>query len=121
MEKQPINNTLDMNAFLQLFIAQLKNQDPMSPQDSNAFMAQLAQFSTLEQLTNISKEIGQLRLAQEMSEASALLGKQVKVLTDEGEISGMVDKVKFTGYEVKLYIDGKDYGLYQVTEVSTGE
>lgn len=107
--------SLDKNAFLQLFIAQLKNQDPLNPQDSSSFMAQLAQFGTLEQLANLNKEIVQLRLSQEMSEASALLGKRVKV---EGEaIEGRVEKVSFAGDEVKLLIDGKSYGLYQVVEI----
>lgn len=120
-ERQPVNS-LDKNAFLQLFIAQLKNQDPLSPQDSSAFMAQLAQFGTLEQLTNMNREIVQLRLSQEMAEASALLGKGVKILTDEGEaVEGRVEKVNLAGSEVSLLVNGKSYGLYQVAEVYPDE
>lgn len=119
--ERKVTGTLDKNAFLQLFIAQLKNQDPLNPQDSSSFMAQMAQFSTLEQLTNMNKEISQMRLSQEMSEASTLLGRTVKVLTREGEVVGPVQKVSYYGQEVKLYINGKGYDLYQVSEVYPGE
>ncbi|MCL6560776.1 MAG: flagellar hook capping protein [Firmicutes bacterium] len=110
--------SLDKDAFLQLFITQLKNQDPMSPQDSNAFMAQMAQFSILEQLTNINEEMEILRQSQEMMEAASLIGRQVKVQNGDGEeISGLVEKVALEGEEVKLYIGGNGYGLEQVIEI----
>ena len=50
----------DENSFLTLLVTQLKNQDPLAPQDSSQFVAQLAQFNSLDQLININKEIGQL-------------------------------------------------------------
>jgi flagellar basal-body rod modification protein FlgD len=46
------------STFLTLLVAQLKNQDPLSPTDSTQFLGQLAQFSSLEQLTNINKNVG---------------------------------------------------------------
>lgn len=48
----------DESTFLTLLVAQLKNQDPMSPADSTQFVTQLAQFSSLEQLTNINTNVG---------------------------------------------------------------
>lgn len=48
------------STFLTLLVAQLKNQDPLSPTDSTQFLGQLAQFSSLEQLTNINKNVGAL-------------------------------------------------------------
>lgn len=115
-KRQPVK-TIDKDAFLQLFIAQLKNQDPTSPQDTNAFTAQMAQFSILEQLTNLNKEITQLRRSQEMGEASALLGKQVKVQSGDASISGQVEKVALVGEEVQVFVNGTGYGLAQITEV----
>ncbi|MBS1809323.1 MAG: hypothetical protein JST84_14260 [Acidobacteria bacterium] len=50
----------DQTMFLKLLIAQMKNQDPLQPQDSTQYMAQLAQFSSLEQLTSINDKLGQL-------------------------------------------------------------
>jgi flagellar hook assembly protein FlgD len=51
---------LGENAFLQLLVTQLQHQDPLQPQDDSQFLAQLAQFSSLEQLTQISGSIQQL-------------------------------------------------------------
>jgi len=55
-----IDSGLGENAFLQLLVTQLKNQDPTQPQDSSQFLAQLAQFSQLEQLAQINTQIQQL-------------------------------------------------------------
>lgn len=54
----PANNTLGQEAFLQLLVTQLRNQDPLNPQDGAAFVAQLAQFSSVEQLTTLNTQIG---------------------------------------------------------------
>ncbi len=50
-------NGADQETFLKLLVAQLKNQDPLNPQDPSQFVAQLAQFSSLEQLTGINQKI----------------------------------------------------------------
>lgn len=56
------NSGLGQDAFLNLLVTQLKNQDPLSPQPNGEFLAQLAQFSSLEQLTQISQSIDNLTL-----------------------------------------------------------
>lgn len=113
--RQPVK-ALDKDAFLRLFIEQLKNQDPMSPQDSNAFMAQMAQFSMLEQLANLEKEFSQIKSIQEASEAASLLGREVKVRTGDGPVSGQVGKI-ILGEDVLLSINGSCYSLDQVAEI----
>lgn len=50
----------DSEMFMTLLVAQLKNQDPLAPQDGAAFVAQLAQFNSLEQLTGIRQSIDKL-------------------------------------------------------------
>jgi len=115
-KRDPVK-TLDKDAFLQLFVTQLQNQDPTSPQDTSEFIAQMAQFTMLEQLTNMNEEIAQLKLSQEMSQASALIGHQVKITSDGNEISGQVEKVTVTNGVVNVYVSGTAYGLDQVTEV----
>lgn len=119
------SSSLDKDAFLKLFIEQLKNQDPMNPQDSSEFMSQMAQFSMLEQLTNINEGItegmSQLILSQEMTEASGLLGKQVSVEATDGSVSGLVEKITIDESGIKLLINGNSYDLESVTEISQGE
>lgn len=50
----------DKDTFLKLLVAQLKNQDPLNPQDGAAFVTQLAQFNSVEQLVSINDRLGQL-------------------------------------------------------------
>ncbi len=77
----------EKNDFLQLFVAQLKNQNPLEPQDGSDFLAQLAQFSTVEGIKNMesafNKIADSLNSSQAM-QASNLVGKKVQVRTDTG-------------------------------------
>jgi flagellar basal-body rod modification protein FlgD len=72
--------TLGKDDFLKLLITQLQNQDPLNPLDQNQFLAQTAQFSSLEQLQNLNAGIGDLKTAMtgsSFAQAAALLGKTV--------------------------------------------
>ena len=78
----PVNASqeLDKDAFLNLLITQLQNQDPLNPTDSTEFTAQLAQFSSLEQLGNVNKNLKQLQDFQASinnSQAVSLIGKEI--------------------------------------------
>jgi flagellar basal-body rod modification protein FlgD len=80
-----INQTMNKDDFLKLLVTQLQYQDPMSPEDPKDFVAQLAQFSSLEQqinsnsnLENLSKAILSLNQSQSMAQGVSLLGKTVK-------------------------------------------
>ena len=73
-------NTMGKDAFLKLLITQLQNQDPLNPTDSTQFTAQLAQFSSLEQLSNINENLSTLKTSQEaMNNAQAVsyIGKDI--------------------------------------------
>ena len=59
--KAGVDALANENTFLKLFIAQLKNQDPLNPQDGTQFVAQLAQFSNLEQTIQMRSDIGAIR------------------------------------------------------------
>lgn len=114
--RQPLKD-LDKNAFLQLLVAQLKNQDPFAPQDTSSFLMQLAQFSMLEQLTAVSQELESLRRSQELAEGAALLGKTVLVCTQDGEVTGAVEKVTLAQGEVRIVVKGQPYSLCEIAEV----
>jgi len=79
--------SLGENDFMTLLIAQLKNQDPLNPQDSSAFVAELAQFSSLQQETNVNQNIQQ-------SAAASMIGKDV---TDNTGNTGVVTGVTIGG------------------------
>ena len=71
---------LDRDAFLNLLVTQLQNQDPLNPTDSAEFTAQLAQFSSLEQLGNVNDNLKQLQDFQASinnSQAVTLIGKEI--------------------------------------------
>lgn len=74
------NSTMGKTEFLELLIAQLQNQDPLNPADSSEFTAQLAQFSSLEQMTNMNHtltSIGESLGANNNFQAVTYIGKQV--------------------------------------------
>lgn len=74
--------SLGKDDFLKMLVAQLKNQDPLKPMDGTEFAAQLAQFSSLEQLTNMNTQLQNLGLYQTTAsntQAVNLLGKEVSV------------------------------------------
>jgi len=105
-------NTLDKNTFLKLFTTQLRNQDPLNPMDATAFTAQLAQFSSLEQLYNVNNNLQTLVTAQNSlftSMAANLIGKQVTM--NDGS-QGKVTGVSYDGTNTKLILDNKNSVLF---------
>jgi flagellar basal-body rod modification protein FlgD len=85
------DNSLGQEAFLKLLVAQLKNQDPLNPQQNSDFVAQLAQFSSLEQSIGINDRLDQLALqnqGMQNSEIVGLVGKQATVKGDIVTLSG---------------------------------
>ncbi len=85
---------LDYNAFLKLFIEQLKNQDPTAPMDSSQFVAQLATFSQVEQSVQTNSKLDSLLTTQSLATADAAIGHTVT--SDDGKTSGVVTSVKIT-------------------------
>ena len=96
----PNKSSLGKDDFLKLMIAQMKNQDPTNPQDATAYSAQLAQFSSLEQLTNLNSNITKsmdtnTTLTQSINNTmiATLIGKDVKlsgndvVIADQSSIN----------------------------------
>jgi flagellar basal-body rod modification protein FlgD len=108
-------STLDMNDFFKLMTAQLQNQDMFNPVDDTQFMAQMAQYSTLQQMQDMSKTF-------DSSYAVSLLGKNVLVnSTDENgitqQITGSVDKIDFQDGTAQLYVNGNVYATNDITSV----
>ena len=103
------NALLGKDQFLQLMMAQLKNQNPMSPNSSDPtqYVTELAQFTALEQQTNTAQSTAQSAQANQASQALALLGHTVSYIDSSGNSgSGTVQKVDFTTAGPTLTING---------------
>jgi flagellar basal-body rod modification protein FlgD len=91
------NSSLGENDFLKLMMDQLQNQDPLNPSDPTQYMAELANFSSLEQQTQIAGSTAAAATAQTTSSALGLLGHTVSYQDSNGVTqSGVVSKVDFT-------------------------
>ncbi len=110
------SSTLDKQAFLQLLVAQMKYQDPLEPTDNTEYISQLATFSSLEQMQNMSATL-------ELQRGSSLVGKEVYLETqntstgDTNSVTGVVDYVTFENNKCFVSIDGTLYSLEDVKSV----
>jgi flagellar basal-body rod modification protein FlgD len=112
--------------FLTLLVAQLQNQDPLNPSDSTEFTAQLAQFSSLEQLQNMNDTLGNFEVYQSTLnniQASGFIGKSVTAAGDTLSVQdGNADPIVFELSEdcENVYIKIRDaYGTY-VADIEAG-
>ena len=91
----PSNASLGQEDFLKILMTQLQFQDPMKPMDNQAFMAQMAQFSTLELTQQQNTKTDTLMTLQAATQAIGLIGKQVEVSTSSGQQIGSVTAISF--------------------------
>ncbi len=111
-------NTLDSDGFLKLLIAQLQNQDPTSPMDTQAMMQQTTQLSMMEQMVAMAKDSQAALAVQQRALASQMVGSQVTYCTaDGGNATGTVESVIYTVGEPTLVIDGQYVALSSVASV----
>lgn len=109
------NDSLGKEAFLQLLCTQMQYQDPLNPSTDTEYVAQLATFSQLEQMQNIST-------VTTNSQALTLVGKNIVLKTEAASgkvnyLSGVVDFVNISGGNTKLSVNGKLYDMDQLYSV----
>ncbi|MDO4188885.1 MAG: flagellar hook capping FlgD N-terminal domain-containing protein [Lachnospiraceae bacterium] len=107
---------LDKDAFLQLLVAQMKYQDPLEPTDNTEYVSQLANFSSLEQMTNMNDSLANMSMASDLQRASNLVGKFASVKVGDQTITGKVDTVEYKDGTAFLNIEGKSYALSSLVE-----
>ncbi|MFA6286550.1 MAG: flagellar hook capping FlgD N-terminal domain-containing protein [Opitutaceae bacterium] len=110
--------TLGQEDFLKLITVQLAKQDPLKPMDDTSFMAQMAQFSALEQSSQMATDMAALRSDSALQSAAGMIGREVTLGTDDGPVTGMVDYVDTSSGEVQISVGGVLYPLSQVTRVA---
>ena len=116
LESATAGQTLEKDDFLKLLITQLTHQDPTEPMNDREFIAQMAQFSTLEQITNMSQDFGKLAGILSTSQALGLLGKTVEVVVGNELVEGVVEEVVGREYP-QLLIGGEYFDMEQVERV----
>ena len=115
------NDDLGKDAFLKLLVAQLKYQDPSNPTDNSQFIAQTAQYSTVEKLAEMATGQKDLLTAQLQLGASNLIGRSVTYVGAEGTLaSGIVTSATFSGSTPTLRVGDMDVALSSVKEVRNG-
>lgn len=110
---------LEQDDFLKLLVAQLTTQDPMNPREDTQFIAQMAQFSALEQARSTQQEIARMRADQLFLQANSLIGRLVHLQVGEEETAaGLVEAVQMEAGTPKLVVNGVRYDLGQVLSVT---
>ncbi|MGE3234865.1 MAG: flagellar hook capping FlgD N-terminal domain-containing protein [Thermoleophilia bacterium] len=109
------------DGFLTLLASQIKNQNPLEPMKDTEFIAQMAQFSQLEQITNMAKDTAAMNVSSRLAQGASLVGKTVSYLP-EGQtapVSGTVSSVSMgsDGRSMSLMVNGVSVDAKQVTLV----
>jgi len=120
---QTSQNILGKDDFLKLLITELKNQDPLDPVENKDFISQMASFSSLEQMQNLSSSFDKMAGLLSLQQAASLIGRQVEYTAtgqDGASVikNGLVNSVSRENSVVYLVIDGSKVSLDQVTAVS---
>lgn len=115
LKVQAKDESLDMKDFLNLLVAQMTNQDAMNPMDNTEFISQMAQFSSLQAMTDLSEISMQ-------GQATSLIGKNVVVASynNQGVLEvqeGPVQRVTIHSGETKLYVNDVEYDYSNVMEI----
>ena len=108
--------SMDKNDFLKILITQLSHQDPTQPLGDKEFIAQMAQFSSLEQITNMNDNLSKVAGLIAKSQAVGLLGSAVDVVDGGQVVSGIVDAVT-AGDLPQILVNGQYYDYSQVQKI----
>ena len=110
------SNELGKDDFLKLLITQLSNQDPTSPMENTEFIAQMAQFSSLEQMTNMSSSFTKMASFLTSSEAVSTLGKTVELNIGDTTTTGIVEGAT-RGETPQVLVNGMYYSMDKINAV----
>lgn len=98
------NSQINLQDFLRILTSQLTNQDPMKPMDNTEFMAQLAQFTSLEQTRQLNDKLASLLSVQSTTQSVGLIGRTVDVALASGTDTGQVVSLDLTGSQPQMSV-----------------
>jgi len=109
------------DGFLKLLAGQIRAQNPLDPMKDTEFVAQMAQFSQLEQMTNLARNIEALTLSGRLSQGASLIGRTVTYQPADGSaaVTGVVSSLTVggDGRSMSLLVDGAEVDVRQVVRV----
>lgn len=109
---------LGQDEFIKILVTQMTSQDPLNPQKDTEFIAQMAQFSALENSKVMQEEIAQLRSRQEFVQANSLIGRQVELATEgDAHRVGTVSAIRMVEGKPQLMVGEEAHSLDQVLRV----
>jgi flagellar basal-body rod modification protein FlgD len=115
-------NNLDLDAFLNLMIVELQNQDPLNPLENDQLLAQISQIREVGATDRLTETLDSVLLGQNISSATSLIGADVIALTESGErVTGNVRRVSIDGGEPKLDLAVGPVALAGADEGQVGE
>jgi len=110
------DQVLGKEDFLKILLTQLSHQDPTAPMEDKEFIAQMAQFSSLEQMTNMAADFTKMARMLRGTEAAGSLGRAVEIQLDDEIVQGVVRAV--TRDEMpQILVNGRYYNWEQVSTV----
>lgn len=116
--KAVAGGNLGKDDFLKLLTTQLQHQDPMNPTDDTAFIGQMAQFSALEQTTNMATALARYGDSQQIAQSIGLIGHSIVGADADGApVTGTVDIVTLTGKGATLSVGGIDVAPSTVSAI----
>ncbi|MFO7902612.1 MAG: flagellar hook capping FlgD N-terminal domain-containing protein [Pirellulaceae bacterium] len=118
----------DIDQFLKLMITELQNQDPLNPMDNGQMLQQLSDMRSIASNDKLTETLEAVLVGQNVSTASALIGKEVDALTDEGNnVHGVVERVTVQASEendgvgkVRVHVNDKSIALGNIREIMPG-
>ena len=107
---------LGKDDFLKLLITQLSNQDPTNPMEDTQYIAQMAQFSSLEQMTNMNESFNKMAAMINSSQAAATIGRTVDIDVGDTTARGVVEATTM-GSQPQVMVNGMYYDLDKIKAV----
>jgi len=118
IEQRSVNpsQTLGKDDFLRILLTQLSHQDPTAPMQDNEFIAQMAQFSALEQMTNMASDFARMARMLQSTEAASALGQAVQLDMGDETVQGVVQAVT-RGDVPQILVNGRFFNWDQVSKI----
>ncbi len=113
------SSAVNKDEFLKLFVAQLKNQSPLDPLKGHEFIAQLAQFSSVEQLTNLNTSFADEFRFQQLLGGGDLIGRNATYVDTAfgGTFQGIIQGSKITNGITSVIINNQDIPITDLTGI----